>query len=191
MHANRSRTRLCQKEGDNPESPGSPPNDYRGVLPVQDDAAVAVTDLAVHEAGEVGSEEQHHLRRLAGLGGAAQRNTVDDALRVLVRKDRRHVGKRERRAHSVAADAELTALLGDRLGKAVDTGLGARVGRGAEQAAADHDQWQQQQQQTAAPAQARPPKTVREQQYTQRDYEDSDELPAWMLERLKEMKDDA
>lgn len=60
-----------------------------------------------------------------------------------------------------------------------------------EQAAADHDQWQQQQQQTAAPAPARPVKTVREQQYTQRDYEDSDELPAWMLERLKEMKDDA
>ena len=49
------------------------PNNRRGVLPVQDDAAVAVTDLAVHEAGEVGSEEQHHLRRLAGLGGAAQR----------------------------------------------------------------------------------------------------------------------
>ena len=50
---------------------------------------------------------------------------------------------------------------------------------------------QQQQQQTAAPAPARPVKTVREQQYTQRAYEDSDELPAWMLERLKEMKDDA
>ena len=60
-----------------------------------------------------------------------------------------------------------------------------------EQAAADHDQWQQQQQQTTAPAPARPVKTVREQQYSQRDYEDSDELPAWMLERLKEMKDDA
>ena len=59
-----------------------------------------------------------------------------------------------------------------------------------EQAADAHDQWQQKQQ-TASPAPARPAKTVREQQYTQRDYEDSDELPAWMLERLKEMKDDA
>ena len=108
--------RLCQKEGDNPESPGSPPNDHRGVLPVQDDAAVAVTNLAVHEAGEVGSEEQHHLRRLAGLGGAAQRNTVDDALRVLVRENRGHIGQRERRAHSVAADAKLAAFLGDCLG---------------------------------------------------------------------------
>ena len=91
MHANRSRTRLYQKEGDGPESQGPSPNNSRGVLPVQDDAAVAVADLAVHEAGKVGSEEQHHLRRLAGLGGAAQRNTVDDALRVLVRENRGHI----------------------------------------------------------------------------------------------------
>ena len=62
-----------------------------------------------------------------------------------------------------------------------------------EAVAADHEQWKQQHAapQAAAPAPTRPVKTVREQQYTQRDYEDSDELPAWMLERLKEMKDDA
>lgn len=62
MHANRSRMRLYQKEGDGPESQEPSPNNRRGVLPVQNDATVAVTDLAVHEAGEVGSEEQHHLR---------------------------------------------------------------------------------------------------------------------------------
>ncbi|MGN0971864.1 MAG: DnaD domain protein, partial [Aristaeellaceae bacterium] len=62
-----------------------------------------------------------------------------------------------------------------------------------EAVAANQEQWKQQHAapQAAAPAPARPAKTVREQQYTQRDYEDSDELPAWMLERLKEMKDDA
>ncbi|MGN1021209.1 MAG: DnaD domain protein [Aristaeellaceae bacterium] len=59
-----------------------------------------------------------------------------------------------------------------------------------EAVAADHEQWQQQKQQ-GEQTPARPVKTVREQQYTQRPYEDSDELPAWMLERLKEMKDDA
>jgi hypothetical protein len=37
--------------------------------------------------------------------------------------------------------------------------------------------------QTTAP---RGPKVVREQQYTQREYEDKDELPDWMLEKLKE-----
>ena len=62
MHANRSRTRLCQKEGDGPESQEPSPNNRREVLPVQDDAAVAVTDLAVNEAGEVGGKEEHHLR---------------------------------------------------------------------------------------------------------------------------------
>ena len=116
MHANRSRTRLCQKEGDGPESQEPSPNNRREVLPVQDDAAVAVADLAVNEALGVRGEEQDHLRGLAGLGGAAQRNTVDDALRVLVREDRGHIGKRERRAHGVAADTELTAFLGDCLG---------------------------------------------------------------------------
>ena len=39
----------------------------------------------------------------------------------------------------------------------------------------------------AAPSQQRPAKTVREQQYTQREYEDSQELPEWMQERRKEM----
>ncbi|MGN0778382.1 MAG: DnaD domain protein [Aristaeellaceae bacterium] len=58
-----------------------------------------------------------------------------------------------------------------------------------EAAAADHAQWEQQH---AAPQAAdKPVKTVREQQYTQRDYEDSEELPTWMLDKLKEMKDDA
>ena len=108
--------RLYQKEGDGPESQEPSPNNRREVLPVQDDAAVAVTDLAVNEAGEVGGKEEHHLRRFAGLGGAAQRNTVDDALRVLVREDRGHIGKRERRAYSVAANAKLAAFLGDCLG---------------------------------------------------------------------------
>ena len=116
MRVARGHTLLCQKEGDGPESQEPSPNNRRGVLPVQNDATVAVTDLAVHEAGKVGSKEQHHLRRLAGLGGAAQRDTVDDALRVLVRKNRGHIGKGERRAYSVAADAKLAAFLGDCLG---------------------------------------------------------------------------
>lgn len=72
MRVTRGHTLLSQKEGDGPESQEPSPNYRRGVLPVQDDAAVAVADLAVHEAGEVGSKEQHHLCRLASLGSAAQ-----------------------------------------------------------------------------------------------------------------------
>lgn len=58
-----------------------------------------------------------------------------------------------------------------------------------EQAAAEHVAHQQLRQ-PAAPA-ARPVKTVREQQYTQREYSNDNELPAWMRERLEEMKDNA
>ncbi len=43
--------------------------------------------------------------------------------------------------------------------------------------------------QGAAPR--KPGKVVREQQYTQRAYEDTGELPAWMQQRIKEMKGDA
>ena len=38
----------------------------------------------------------------------------------------------------------------------------------------------------AAPAK-KPGKTVREQQYTQREYEDSSEMPEWMRQKWKEM----
>lgn len=37
------------------------------------------------------------------------------------------------------------------------------------------------------PAAAKPGKTVREQQYSQREYEDTDEMPAWMMRRWEEM----
>ena len=33
----------------------------------------------------------------------------------------------------------------------------------------------------------KPGKTVREQQYTQREYEDTDEMPEWMRKRWEEM----
>lgn len=55
-----------------------------------------------------------------------------------------------------------------------------------EAAAAAHQAWQEQQ--GAAQAKlAKPAKVVREQQYTQRDYEDSDDMPEWMRQRWKEM----
>lgn len=57
-----------------------------------------------------------------------------------------------------------------------------------EQAAASHAEHQQKP--AAAPG-AKPVKTVREQQYTQREYEETSALPDWMQQRLKEMKDDA
>lgn len=43
----------------------------------------------------------------------------------------------------------------------------------------------------AAPAPRRQGKVVGEQQYTQRTYESSDELPAWMQQKIKELKGDA
>lgn len=48
--------------------------------------------------------------------------------------------------------------------------------------------WCARDRQDAAHAEARGPKvkTVREQQYTQREYTDDDSLPAWMMERLAE-----
>lgn len=56
-----------------------------------------------------------------------------------------------------------------------------------EQAAAEYASHQQKD----AVSSAKPVKTVREQQYTQREYEETSALPAWMQQRLKEMKDDA
>ena len=53
-----------------------------------------------------------------------------------------------------------------------------------DQAAAAQRAWQESQ--AAAPAQ-KPGKTVREQQYTQREYEDTDEMPEWMRKRWEEM----
>ena len=43
----------------------------------------------------------------------------------------------------------------------------------------------------AAPTPRRQGKVVGEQQYTQRTYESSDELPAWMQQKIKELKGDA
>ena len=43
----------------------------------------------------------------------------------------------------------------------------------------------------AAPVPRRQGKVVGEQQYTQRTYESSDELPAWMQQKIKELKGDA
>lgn len=40
----------------------------------------------------------------------------------------------------------------------------------------------------ASPPQPRPMKIVREQQYNQREYTESDGLPAWMLEKIKEQE---
>ena len=57
-----------------------------------------------------------------------------------------------------------------------------------EQAAASHAEHQQKP--NAVPG-AKPVKIVREQQYTQREYEETGALPDWMQQRLKEMKDDA
>ena len=61
-----------------------------------------------------------------------------------------------------------------------------------EQAAAERAEHQQKAPAAAsgAPA-ARPVKTVREQQYTQREYDETSALPEWMQQRLREMKDDA
>lgn len=42
---------------------------------------------------------------------------------------------------------------------------------------------------TTAPAQHRAPKMVREQQYSQREYAESEGLPAWMLDKLKEQQE--
>ena len=61
MRVARGRTLLCQKEGDGPESQEPSPNNHRGVLPVQDDAAVAVTDFTVYKAGSIACKEQYHL----------------------------------------------------------------------------------------------------------------------------------
>jgi len=59
-----------------------------------------------------------------------------------------------------------------------------------EEAAAAQAQWKEK---LSAPAEKHPPKgkVVREQQYTQRAYEDSGEVPEWMLARWKEMNGDA
>ena len=53
-----------------------------------------------------------------------------------------------------------------------------------EQAAQVQREWQESQ--ASAPAK-KPGKTVREQQYTQREYEDSSEMPEWMRQKWKEM----
>ena len=53
-----------------------------------------------------------------------------------------------------------------------------------DQAAAAQRAWQESL--AAAPVQ-KPGKTVREQQYTQREYEDTDEMPEWMRKRWEEM----
>ena len=43
----------------------------------------------------------------------------------------------------------------------------------------------------AAPPAQRTGKVVREQQYTQRKYEETNELPEWMQRKIKELKGDA
>ena len=57
-------------------------------------------------------------------------------------------------------------------------------GQTPEQAAQVQREWQESQ--ASAPAK-KPGKTVREQQYTQREYEDSSEMPEWMRQKWKEM----
>ena len=90
-------------------------------------AAVHGHRRAGDEIGLVRDQEQHRAHDVVGLAEAADGNAIDDLLQHLLGHRAHHVGVDVARRDGVHGDVDLGPFLRQRLGEAVDAGLGRRV----------------------------------------------------------------